>query len=69
MLNCESCSYMKNLQTNNQDKNVRICEFTGFVFQEKLDEYEMENHPCFDYDYKSYELEQKKQTYQKVKIA
>ena len=61
MLSCESCSYIKAVQTNSKEKSVHMCEFTGFVFREKLEDYEMENHPCYEYDYKTYELEQARQ--------
>lgn len=48
MLNCELCDYYK--AVNSKNKNVCMCEFTGFVFHKEPEEYEMNSHPCYAYD-------------------
>lgn len=49
MLSCNSCSYMKKFDSCNSDKNKQFCELTGFVFHKEIEDYEMENHPCYEY--------------------
>ena len=49
MLNCQLCDFFKSADTIAQSKGKCICEYTGFVFHKKVEEYEMENHPCYEY--------------------
>lgn len=50
MLNCEYCDYYKKVISKNQDNMKGFCEYTGFVFQKNPEDYELEDHPCYDYD-------------------
>ena len=49
MLNCEYCDYLKNNNLKGQKNSKCLCELTGFVFHKEVQDYEMENHPCYDY--------------------
>jgi len=49
MLNCQLCDFFKTTESKAQNKSKCVCEYTGFVFHKKVEDYEMENHPCFDY--------------------
>lgn len=49
MLSCESCNYIKTMKSKDSNESKCVCEFTGFVFHEKIEDYEMENHPCYNY--------------------
>lgn len=46
MLNCELCNYFKTVDLKNSGKQVGVCEFTGFVFQKNVQDYEIE-YPCY----------------------
>ena len=49
MLNCQLCDYFKTADTVAQSKGKCMCEYTGFVFHKKVEDYDMENHPCYEY--------------------
>ena len=50
MLNCELCDYLKSRESKSSNESKYVCEFTGFVFHEKFEDYEMEYHPCYGYN-------------------
>lgn len=50
MLNCELCDYFKETKANAQNVTKCMCEFTGFVFHKNPEDYDMEKHPCYDYE-------------------
>lgn len=50
MLNCELCDYFKTAKSNVSNVSKCMCEFTGFVFHKNPEEYDMEKHPCYDYE-------------------
>ena len=50
MLNCELCDYLKSMKLKGSSESKHMCEFTGFVFHKKFEDYEMENHPCYGYE-------------------
>ena len=49
MLNCQLCDFFKSADTIAQSKGKCVCEYTGFVFHKKVEDYDMENHPCYEY--------------------
>lgn len=49
MLSCEICAYFKT--TRAAAKTNCMCDLTGFVFHKKVEDYEMENYPCYDYQF------------------
>lgn len=50
MLNCGLCNYYKNVNSNTVNKSICMCEFTGFIFHKQPEEYEMKDHPCYEYE-------------------
>lgn len=50
MLNCGLCDYYKTVNSNSKKRSICMCEFTGFVFHKEPEEYEVNNHPCYDYE-------------------
>ena len=51
MLNCENCNYIKKM-SGKDVKNVQMsCTLTGFVFRKEFEDYEMGNHPCYNYKF------------------
>ena len=52
MLHCDLCNYFEGTQTIGQMKSKCMCQLTGFVFHKKPEDYDMENHPCYDYEVK-----------------
>ncbi|ERI94473.1 hypothetical protein HMPREF1982_01109 [Clostridiales bacterium oral taxon 876 str. F0540] len=53
MLHCDLCDYYKTANTKGQGAGKCMCELTGFVFHKNVEEYDLENHPCFDYEVKT----------------
>lgn len=51
MLNCDLCEYFKTSQSRNQKIGKCICEITGFVFHKSPEDYDLENYPCYDYQF------------------
>lgn len=49
MLYCQSCDYLKTKKSKSSNENKCVCEFTGIVFQKNIEDYDMEIHPCYDY--------------------
>jgi hypothetical protein len=49
MLYCESCDYLKSASFKASVEKKCVCGLTGFVFHKNIEDYEMENHPCYDY--------------------
>jgi hypothetical protein len=50
MLNCEKCNYIKRVGSK-EAKGVHFCcELTGFMFKKDFQDYDMDNHPCFNYN-------------------
>jgi len=49
MLYCESCDYLKTTNSKALNKNKTVCGLTGFVFLKNIEDYDMKNHPCYDY--------------------
>jgi hypothetical protein len=50
MLNCEWCDYYKTMDFKANGGTKCMCEVTGFVFHKAVEDYEMENHPCYNYE-------------------
>jgi hypothetical protein len=50
MLNCELCDYYKTADFKANSSTICMCEITGFVFHKAVEDYEMENHPCYNYE-------------------
>lgn len=57
MLNCEKCNYIKEVRSKESKGAHMSCELTGFIFNKNFEDYEMENHPCFNYNIQEEELE------------
>jgi hypothetical protein len=53
MLHCDLCDYYKTTHTKGQSTAKCMCELTGFVFHKKVEDYDFENHPCYEYDVKA----------------
>ena len=49
MLNCQLCNYLKVKEAKISNESKCVCEFTGFVFHKNIEDYDMEIHPCYDY--------------------
>lgn len=49
MLNCELCNYLKTKDSKSSNESKCVCEFTGFVFHKNIEDYDIEIHPCYDY--------------------
>ena len=50
MLNCEQCDYLKKISYEGKEEKF-VCEFTQFVFSSNNQFYNMNNHPCNNYQY------------------
>lgn len=50
MLNCELCDYYKTADFKASNSSKCFCEITGFVFHKSVQDYEMENYPCYNYE-------------------
>ena len=50
MLNCELCDYYKSVDFKTSSSAKCVCEITGFVFHKAVEDYDMENHPCYNYE-------------------
>ena len=51
MLNCELCNYLKTKESKSSNESKCVCEFTGFVFNKNIEDYDTEIHPCYDYQF------------------
>lgn len=49
MLNCKLCDFFKSADAFSQSKGKCVCEYTGFIFHKNIEDYDMENHPCYEY--------------------
>jgi hypothetical protein len=47
MLNCELCNYFKTINLKHSNKIIGVCEYTDFVFQKNIEDYEIE-YPCYE---------------------
>lgn len=55
MLNCGLCNYCNIIDGNSRGVKVCKCELTGFIFNKKISDYEME-YPCSNVDFERIEL-------------
>ena len=71
MLDCGLCNYLKTIDTNSKGVNVCKCELTGFIFNQQIDNYEIE-YPCYNVNFERLEMETKESLeleYDELKLA
>lgn len=49
MLDCELCNYFKMKSSDSKGESVCMCELTGFVFHNKVEDYDIE-YPCYSFN-------------------
>lgn len=49
MLYCQSCDYLKRNESKSSNECKCVCEFTGFAFHKNIEDYDIEIHPCYNY--------------------
>lgn len=54
MLNCEQCNYIRTREQSEPKSIKYVCNFTGFVFNKEISDYDMNEHPCYCYSYDQY---------------
>ncbi|MDP4088120.1 MAG: hypothetical protein Q8930_02475 [Bacillota bacterium] len=49
MLDCELCNFFKTKNSELKSEVVCMCELTGFVFHDKVEDYDIE-YPCYSFN-------------------
>ena len=63
MLDCKLCNYCNTIDSNSKGVKVCMCELTGFIFNKRISDYEME-YPCSNVDFERIEM-----VYDELKLA